>query len=1523
MKNIKQNISNFKELAKQLEACVQSNSTDIDIIRDIYTKCKKDLISLQKLTLEALEKGNAKLFEELVEVSTEVDKSVKLFENYEKNKKEETSKISHNTNNIKFTNETKEDIKKKHRHSKEKRSSKKKDKKYKNVHEESENEIETEKKYKSSSRKIDDIRKRENKSRKKEYEKRKKKKKEKGKEKEKEKSYDLNEDECVEKDINDKYFFQLGSKDSFNKEVETFYNTRSLSSEAVNDIYDSNERKKKKKKKKKYTNNIETESLLDIGNNYIYDNELNSNKNNYLKHNYQDKTYNLNTEYSLDNPLIIIVHISEIINVLLDVKSVYIYLTLKSLDNKVNIKKSSKKKTVEKFSINVSELFEFPILYSQQLFLSVDIIDSESNAYYYTCLINLNKTILKKTKFFAPTAFLLTEVHENLYSQERNEGNSNIDIFNKNNNFINYYDNIKNVYNKEMDIYNSTKYMSNTSVGLNNYFDNYYKTNQTNNFRFFNNLNDTSNFANFENANNSLMKGSNNIKEEKKNGSHNMEVSNNYSYIIMNIVLKNNEFDYEAEIIKENNINLYKELYSICNKEKIFYENKNKENEKKIEELDKTVMLLELDNENYIEINNKLKEIIDEKKEIIKIIEKIIKKKNNKIEKLLKENKKISETEKLFEENKKENNYLSQEISKLNTTFNEYKIKLKDTSQINNNLNNKINNLLFQLQNAQFKNEKLLSYLLFLLERINHFNYSNIDNPFKFFNIKKFNMNIFKYKLDNYNDLLTKLNHNMINYDKHNSINEYFNFKKCLTNEEKRNLNLEFTDYLPNSCYKKENNSDKDNTLVEYNNDCENNFSENYKYIHRNKLFDKNKNSNETINGEFLIHQYKKYITSKKNKKNNADNDSSKKEKKNVRNYLHELNMDDNKTLSNCQKYNINLNEKSDYKYGEDHSIIKEKEEKRNNIHLNDINNITLVNDEKSNFSETLSSQNIINNITNSTFSFNIKKRDKSKKKDTENKTRQEKIKDIINNNQINNCDKSYDDEFFDENSGNISYSNNDISKNNSNDIFTEMKGRYQKENLHNYKKKKNKHIYNDYSASSSDKYSSNIEQNQSTFEIDNKKDIKENINISDKNSLNVKNKENKKKLNNENYSLYIEDEKNKIKKEKKENDRKNEDNYLNFHSSEYLYDINKKNTNDYLSDYRNFEKKFNYFLKVSRNLKETILSKSDDKYSHLVNIQKKSYFNNLEKIINKCEKKEHNISFLDNYLYKKINSKFISNEEINNHKKLLRNFYLKNLKGLIFKNAFIEIYTNFYFKDNYNQKKYIRKSGHMNIFGDQNNKNIYLNIYIKSTFYNIMYIKGNINENKIDNITIIKKYLKKNDNNNKVTDDNDYIYLKKNEICLLYKLSFKSNYLNNQPLFLNIECLINDNTTIKFKISLPFVHVLFFKPSSLYLNNFIKSYSASKYYYKTYFYNMMSFSNLHEFINVLKLSNSFNIFHFKSYIILYTNYHFDDKKNSILLLLCDLSKNKNNSNGILKLHFVSISDELISFSINLFKQIL
>ncbi|CRH00260.1 conserved Plasmodium protein, unknown function [Plasmodium relictum] len=1519
MNNVKQNILNYKELAKQLEACIQFNSTDIAVIRDIYEKCKKDLFSIEKLTVEALEKGNAKLFEELVEASTVVDKSIKLFETYEKNQKDGTLKIPRSSYHTTYSDETKENIKRKHSDRK-KRNDRKKDKKYKSVHEESEDK--KKKKYKSLGNTVEDIKGK--KSKKKKYEK--------IKNKKREKSYDINEDKNIKKDINDKHFFTLDSKYSFNKEVESFYNTNSLSSELVDDTH-SNEKKKKKKKKK----NFEKEDSSTIENNYTYtyDNALNSNKNNYLKHNSKDKTYDFNIENSSNNSLIIIVHISEIINVLLDIKSVYIYLTLKSLDNKVNIKKRSKKKKVEKFTIDISELFEFSIIYNNQLFLSIDIIDSENNTYYYTCLINLNKTILKKTKFFTPTAFLLTAVHEKLHFKERGDNSGN--LFNKNNSFINrnYCNNIENSYNNtQMENYKSIKYMSN-ALDINNNSDNYYRINKTNNFGNSNNLNNINSFQNFGNINNTSIK-SDKMNEKEKNEFHKIEgeVSNNHSYVIMNIVLKNNEFDYETEVIIENNINLYKELYNICNKEKMFYENKNKENEKKIEELDKTVMLLELDNENYVQANNKLKEIINGKKEIIKTIEKIIKKKNSKIEKLRKENKKIDEAEKIAEENKKQNSYLSQKISKLNTSFVEYKLKLENSSQVNNNLNSKINNLLFQLQNAQFKNEKLLSYLLFLLKHMHHFHYSNNDNSFNFLNFKKLNMKFSKYKLDNYNDLLTNLNHNLINEDICKNSNENFNSIKCLKNKKNINLSLEYSDDLSKSHYEKENNCNSDNSLVEYKNDYENNFPNIYEDISYKISSDKEKKSKDKIlddalTDEFLIQQYKKNITfSKKKKEKNDDNsDSSKKVKKHISNYIHKLNLDNDKLLDNDQIDNSNLNIKREYDE-EDHSSVNEKEEKENNIHLNDINNVKIVNDSNSNFNEILSSHNGINSVTYSTFSFNIKnykekskKRSLFKKKDKKNKIGKNTLKYKMENNHMNKCIEDFDNDSLNEKGDNFSY-NSDINKDKYNNIFTGMKDKIQKENINNYKKKRSSVVYNEYNSTSNNKYHNNIEKNETIHNMNNKKDLEKKINISDKTSLNVKNMEKKQKLNNEKYSLYLENEKSRKKKvEEKENDNKKEVNkYLSFKDSECFYDINKKNTNDYLSDFKNFEKKYNYFLKVPGNHKETILSKSD--HSYVVNKYKKNYFSNLEKIINKCKKKEHNISFLDNYLHAEMNSKFTSHEEINYHKKLLRNFYIKNLKGLIFKNAFVEIYANIYFNDKYNQKIYKGKSDYLDIFED-NNKNIYMNIYIKSIFYSLMYIKGYINENKMENITVIKRYLKNNNNNNNITGDNDYIYLKKNEICLLYELSFNSSYLINLPLFLNIECLINDNTTTKFKVSLPFVHLFLFKPNSLYLNNFIKNNYGGKYYYKAYFYNMMDFTSFDEFISILKLRNSFKIFHFNSYIILYTNYYFDDKKNPILLLLCDFIKNKNNSNGIVKLYFISISDELISFSINLFKQIL
>ncbi|KOB88192.1 hypothetical protein PFDG_04686, partial [Plasmodium falciparum Dd2] len=176
-------------------------------------------------------------------------------------------------------------------------------------------------------------------------------------------------------------------------------------------------------------------------------------------------------------------------------------------------------------------------------------------------------------------------------------------------------------------------------------------------------------------------------------------------------------------------------------------------------------------------------------------------------------------------------------------------------------------------------------------------------------------------------------------------------------------------------------------------------------------------------------------------------------------------------------------------------------------------------------------------------------------------------------------------------------------------------------------------------------------------------------------------------------------------------------------------------------------------------------------------------------------------------------------------------------------------------------------------------NDKIYMNIYVKSILYNILYIKSDLSENKMDHIKVIKRNIKKNHND--AIEENEYINLKKNDICLLYTLCFKKAYLNHMLIFLNMDCLINDNTIIKFKLTLPFPHLFLCKPNSLYLNNFIK----------------IRFPTFQEFINSLKLYNSFNVFHFNSFNILYTTYPTDNKNKILLIIVCDFIKTKNQNN--------------------------
>ncbi|GAW81153.1 hypothetical protein, conserved [Plasmodium gonderi] len=1952
MKNVKQSIINFKDLAKQLEACVQYNSTDIEVMQDIYAECKKDLIILEKLTLEALEKGNAYLFEQLVEASTHVSRSIKRFESFEKNHKDRSRSFPGEfaqieTTKMDFGDEDFLKKKKKHQGHK-KHDNKKKGKKYKNMDYEEGDSVKRNRSRSQSRSRSRSCSRSESLGRsfgrRKEHEKKKKK----TKEKERRKYYH-SDDESNNKEkytYDNKKMLKSDSFASFNKELGTLNGTPNmLSSELDEDLDDFQKKPKKdqkKKKKKLHDNKLKVENADDSGDDSFFNktyidslDDLNPLSSNNSKNKKSNRGKERITHIS-NNPLVIIIHISDIINVSLDFKTIYIYLTLKSLDNKINIRKKSKNKQVDNFTINVSELFEFSVFYNNQLFLYIDVVDTHNNTYYYTCLINLNKNILKKTLFYVPTAYLLTQVtdpfsshkeHQNLIpttpvsfsSAEQSFGAQNattqLKDFNFSSPILNSFPEKNNlgcqpVANRNMEnhIVNNNPIVSNSTnndlfqngttniyhfnnnlphkrvnefyfgraspsntYSMNNHIYNPGATNfnfsrnhqngtNSNNFNFvsrrnvmnrnmsnFNFINPnvsrpnvissnashpifenpnfrnpnigTSNFGNptfgnpsngtsnfgtsnygtsnfgtsnfgtsntgspshrspstgtsnlgrpnfsargfsiptfrtpnyepsnfdipminnsqtsnptFDNSN-SWQKNTNssahindgnnravNENEEKKDvekekkkelEKNERNFSSKGPYIIMNIFLKNKNFDHETELMKQNNLNLYKQLYNTCNKEKVYYENKSKENEKKIEQLDKAVMILELDNEGYIEANNKLKEIIETNKEIIKVIEKIIKKKNYKIEKLEKKNEKAEQAKKTIEENKKENCYLSEQIAKLNNDFKENKIKLKDSSQVNDNLNSKVNNLLFQLQNAQIKNEKLLLYLSYLVKYIHKNSCNGNANVLNLMKLKKINWNLLNSDPDyNSQNMLDDIANNcnyvrsVLKFDD-SMINRYMKSQK------KENINRKFMQNilgLNNTTkqditnYSSENSENSNSSLAHVNNKRKENGilkgqqKEDKSKVHRNNkhpsspnaiIIDEKEVSEEDEEEKekdipidhVLVQEYKKYMTT------NASNDINQKylppiddnhpdikkkkeklnEKKGIKpNGLHEnylntdirnINYNSDKERKNSQRHNFNINtkrldkvqkeeenqgEKKNYRLFNDEKKTEKSpfiNKRKNSIqilhHQSDILHDGIFNHQRDN----------VDIETNSVFSFNIKNSGnlshlkKSKRTTKDNKIgkgeckqndvfkkglkdskemknkptppyKMKKTNKKVTSGKNKNGKETYTCDY---NDGNFLLSHIKMDRRN--------KVRH---SLHNCKEKAiNKLVYNENYTFSNGELSSYCD-NEGCEDVSKMRNKNEKNVVSDS-YLNCKSKNQGKKINHKKLpSIWngllelkghhseshmeeeeYEDEEGEDEEDEDEEDEDNEDDYEKADGDENEDEGNlqndttsgkygklkkgkrnknkqsdnrlkKKRTSDYLSDYKSFEKKFNYFVKVSKNLQGSILSNNSDKISYAVNLNKKNYFRNLERIINKCNKKDQELSYLDSYLSTEIKSNFLSDNDIKKHKNRLRHFYSKNTKGIIFENTLVKIYAKLYYvnedsrknskkkkgligTENYNKDDTRKSNGNVKAGDDKNDdnngnstsnrnlkrnrlrdekrktmnkveksikkENIYMNIYVKSILYNIIYIKSDLRENKMDHIKVVKRNLKKN--YNKVTEENDYINLKKNEICLLYTLCFRKNLLHNLPLFLNIECLNNDNSTIKFRIALPLPHLHLLKPNSLYLNNFVKNFPGRhKYYYKSYYCNMIDFSTFNEFINSIKLYNSFNVFHFDAYNILYSTYPLNAKNNILLLIVCDFVRKKNGTpNGTVKLHFISQSNSLISFSVNLFKQIL
>ncbi|WBY57205.1 protein KIC5 [Plasmodium yoelii yoelii] len=1695
------------------------------------------------MTLEALEKGNLGLFEKLVEASTQINQSIHTFEDFEKNPKERKMGYS-KTNEMRNISTETRNLKKKKNGTREKL--------YKGIDD-------YDKRYLNRSRSGSKNRRKENEYRKKKKEKKRKK-----------KNYQSDDNSNKEVNINDNHFLKSDSQDSLNKYIKNLNGTNGINEYDNIDDYlmEFNEKdKKKKKKKKNYSKSKKSDSNNNDGEDFLNNNDLNSfnsfddsNNENKNKSNKLEKT-------SSKNSIVIVTHIYDIINMSLDLKSVSIYLTLKSADKKINIRKKSKSSNVENCSINLSEFFEYNVPHCKQLFLIIDIIDNSTNKAYYKCLINLNKDVLKKTKYIVPAAYLLTKITENfnpenelknnktvcieatdlassinnpkdnmnqkepndikfigptinIYPPQNNNLN-NDNLFNNSNNNLSFNNNFPNFANFNFNNKHINNNMNNFNFASRNYlnrnmskfnFNNpKYRKNHFSNFAFppnfdvrhggnmfmsepnfvtptlnpnfiqpnmpnsnfinpknmipnikhnipmtsdfvkpnfsnpnmntlnfgypnfsysngpeknmnnvhnsfnisnecndvkniNNNKNDNDkvsdncntiskivNIDNIENIRNKIMKETDENKNKADNNKEENEqndqiFSTNNAYVIMNVFFKTKDFDHEAELMKYNNLNLYKQLYKLSNKEKIFYESRNVENEKKIEQLDKAVMLLEIYNESYVDANDKLKNIIESNKEIIDVIEKIIKKKNSKIEKLEKENERIHEAEKIIQDNKKKNNYLSEKIYKLNNLFNDNKLKLKDSNQINNNLNTKVSSLLCQLQNAQLKNEKLLFYLSFLLKHMHKKNLTNVENYLNIMKLKKMNWDIENTAVDYYDTFMEDVT-NDYNFIKNNSNINNMTIENYIENQNggntKHKLLGEILQFCNNEEKKKISNIKNDihnkneNQICISNNICSNSSDENAALecysnneqialsIENNKLKKKNllqSEDDEFLMDECLMTEYKKFVST------TNLNKTEEKRGKNKKGIYNNINIstssyDNDEYQFNCITNDVvNTSEKNRKKGGKkkkDYNSSNEELEKAiNNKSLNKINKSKLENNNE--YSDDYEFNMIKNETTsdsNNTFSYikhaNEKKdKDKSKKNKKNEKYKDkylkekdgiifEKTRDCtfkgINNDDINM------NIHFDHDKKNIHMHNekrmdffeeNHISENIQDEEETNLKKK-KKKSSNKYKKNE----YNneeDNTDKKKNKIINNVYETQGTKGVITKYKDKKNMHSDsyldndDKNKRNKKNKESFfsiKEVDFEEYSNDIKEEQNTdlIIKEQK-----------NISKSKNTYNIGVKKTSDeHLNDFNDFEKKFNYFVKVSSNIKKDILSTDNDgdKINYLVNLNKKGYFRTMTKIINKCNENEpENISYPNNFYKTQLKSNFITEEELNNHKEYLKAFYIKNTKGLIFQNSIIKVYVKLYcHNNNSTENNEISNTNNENLIStnniiklnDKKKDNIYMNIYIKSILYNIIYVNADLNGNNMDNIKIIRKNLKKKPN--EALEENDYINLKKNEVCLLYTLGFKKKILNSLPLVLNVKCLNNDNTSIKLKISLPLPHMFMLKPNSECLNMFINNHSEkNKCHYKSYCYHMVNLETFNRFINTIKLYKSFNIFHFDSYNVLHSAYPIDENKMALLLIFSEFShRNHNIPNDFAKLHFISISNSLIQFAVNLFNQIL
>lgn len=277
--------------------------------------------------------------------------------------------------------------------------------------------------------------------------------------KEKKKSH-INEEKYKDRNMNrrDTFMYKSDSKFSYNKDFDNnIQDTNLFSSEFDEELNEyrhekfnkhTNMKEKRKSKKDNKSNSRKGnktkghEHLSNMNEEDEIENEIKDDNFELSDENYNDNKkkiyFNENKLYNLDDSssndimnsmnkrnslekeflssnksLNLLVHISEIINVSFNLKNnVNIFITIKSIDNKIYLKKKTKNKSIQNCSINISELFDFSFNYNKKLYLIIDIIDSIDGTYYYNSIINLNKILLRKNKYFLPTIFTLTPKNE-------------------------------------------------------------------------------------------------------------------------------------------------------------------------------------------------------------------------------------------------------------------------------------------------------------------------------------------------------------------------------------------------------------------------------------------------------------------------------------------------------------------------------------------------------------------------------------------------------------------------------------------------------------------------------------------------------------------------------------------------------------------------------------------------------------------------------------------------------------------------------------------------------------------------------------------------------------------------------------------------------------------------------------------------------------------------------------------------------------------------------------------------------